>query len=149
MHRNEHAVEIAAPPDEVFPWLVEPELRLRWMGALVDSEAVTSGPPEVGGLHRDVFEDHGQRTEVDAELVEVEPGRALTVKLEAKGFEGTSSQRLEETPGGTRLSVRVEARFTMLAARLFAPIVTRHAQKQLEADLARLKELVEAEAAAV
>jgi hypothetical protein len=36
----------------------------------------------------------------------------------------------------------------MLAARLLAPLVTRHAQKQLEADLARLKELVEAEAGA-
>jgi uncharacterized protein YndB with AHSA1/START domain len=146
MHRNEHAIEIAAVPDALFPWLVEPELRLRWMGALVESEAVTPGPAEQGSLHRDVFEDHGQRTEVDAELVEVDPGRALTVKLDAKGFEATSSQRLEAIPGGTRLSV--VARFTMLAARLLAPIVTRHAQKQLETDLARLKELVETEAAA-
>jgi hypothetical protein len=34
-------------------------------------------------------------------------------------------------------------RYKALAARLVAPVVARHAQRQLEADLARLKELVE------
>jgi uncharacterized membrane protein len=115
------------------------------MGALVESEPLTDGPPEPGSRYRDVFEDHGQRIELEAELVEVEPGERLTVKLVSKGFESTSSQRLEATDEGTRLTAAVETTYTMLAARLLAPLVTRHAQKQLEADLARLKELVEAE----
>ena len=41
----------------------------------------------------------------------------------------------------------IETTYTALAARLLGPVVTRHAQKQLEADLARLKDLVEAGAA--
>jgi uncharacterized protein YndB with AHSA1/START domain len=150
LHRNEHSVEIAAAPADVFPWLADPERRLRWMGALVESESLTEGPPELGSRYRDVFEDHGQRIELEAELVEVEPGERLTARLMSKGFESTSSQRLEAAGTGkrTRLTAAVETRYTMLAARLLAPLVTRHAQKQLEADLARLKELVEAEAGA-
>lgn len=146
VHRNEHSIVIAAAPADVFPWLADSERRLRWMGALVESEALTDGPPELGSRYRDVFEDHGQRIELEAELVEVKPGERLTAKLVSKGFESTSSQQLEAADGGTRLSAAVETRYTMLAARLLAPLVTRHAQKQLEADLARLKELVEAEA---
>lgn len=146
VHRNEHSLEIAAAPADVFPWLADSERRLRWMGALVESEPLTNGPPEVGSRYRDVFEDHGQRIELEAELVEVAPGERLTARLVSKGFESTSSQRLEATREGTRLTAGLETRYTILAARLLAPLVTRHAQKQLEADLARLKELVEAEA---
>jgi uncharacterized membrane protein len=116
------------------------------MAALVESEPLTDGPPVAGSSYRDVFEDHGQRIELEAELVEVEPSRRLTAKLVSEGFESTSSQRLEDTGGGgTRLTATIETRYTKLAARVLAPVVTRHAQKQLETDLARLKELVEAE----
>jgi uncharacterized protein YndB with AHSA1/START domain len=146
VHRNEHTVEIAAAPADVFPWLADSERRLRWMGALVESEPLTEGPAERGSRYRDVFEDHGQRIELEAELVEVAPGERLMARLVSKGFESTSSQRLEATGGGTRLTAAIETRYTMLAARLVAPLVTRHAQKQLEADLVRLKALVEAEA---
>ncbi len=113
------------------------------MGALVESEPLTDGPPAMGSRFRDVFEDHGQRIELEAELVEVDPPRRLVVQLVSNAFEGTILQRLEPADGGTRLSAVIETTYTMLAARLLAPVVTRHAQKQLEADLARLKELVE------
>jgi uncharacterized protein YndB with AHSA1/START domain len=137
---------IAAPPTTVFPWLAESEARCRWMGALVESEPLTHGPPQPGSRFRDVFEDHGQRIELEAELVEVEPPRVLVVHLVSDVFEATIDQRLERADGGTRLTAEIETTYTKLAARLLASVVTRHAQKQLEADLARLKELVESDA---
>lgn len=136
---------IAAPPDRVFTWLAGSELRRRWMGALVESEALTDGPPEVGSRYRDVFEDHGQRIELEAELVEVDQPRRVVVQLDGDLFEATIAQQLEERGGGTLLAVEIETTYTKLAARLLASVVTRQAQKQLEGDLARLKELVEGE----
>lgn len=144
MHRNEHSVEIAAEPDEVFPWLAASERRCAWMGALTESEPLTDGSPEVGSRFRDVFEDLGQRVELEAEIVELDPPRALTVHLVSKVFDATSSQRLEELEGGrTRLTAVIETEYKQRAARLAAPVVTRHAQRRLEQDLERLKELVE------
>ena len=137
---------IAAPRATVFPWLAESEARCRWMGALVESEPLTDGPPERGSRFRDVFEDHGQRIELEAELVEVDPPRVLVVHLVSDVFEATIDQRLEQADGGTRLTAEIETTYTKLAARLLASVVTRHAQKRLEADLARLKELVESDA---
>ena len=56
-------------------------------------------------------------------------------------------QRLSATENPLRLSAVIETTYTKRAARILAPVVTRHAQKQLERDLARLKELVEGESA--
>jgi hypothetical protein len=139
---------IAAPPAAVFPWLADSEMRCRWMGALVESEPLTDGPPREGSRYRDVFEERGQRIELEAELVEVDEPDALVVHLVSDLFEGTISQRLEAVEGGTHFTAVIETTYRKLAARLLASIVTRHAQGQLEEDLARLKQLVESEPAA-
>jgi uncharacterized protein YndB with AHSA1/START domain len=127
----------------VFPYLVESEKRLEWMGVLVESEELTEGAPNVGSRWRDVFEDHGQRVELEAELVEYEPNRRLSLRLGNRSFHSTSTQELEEVEGRTRVSTVIETEYKLLAARLAGRLVTRHAQQRLEADLARLKELLE------
>lgn len=117
------------------------------MGALVESEALTEGPPRVGSRWRDVFEDRGHRIELEAEIAELIEGERLSVRLGSSAFRATSTQRLEAEGGRTRLTTTIETEYLAPIARLFAGVVTRHAQAQLEADHAALKELVEREAA--
>ncbi len=121
----------------MFPFLEASEQRLRWMGALVESEPLDEG------RFRDVFEDHGQRIELEAEVERRDSPRLLVVRLRGRAFEATSTQQLEEVGEGTRLSTVVETEYTSRLARLAAPLLTRRAQRQLEADLTALKELVE------
>jgi uncharacterized protein YndB with AHSA1/START domain len=146
VHRVERDVEIDASPDAVFPYLVDSAKRLLWMGALRETEQLTDGPPAVGSRWRDVFEDLGQRLELEAELAVYEPPRRLLVKLRSRAVEATSEQRLEPAGEGTRLTAVIETDYRTVAARLAAVIVTHQAQRQLEADLAALKELVEGQA---
>jgi Polyketide cyclase / dehydrase and lipid transport len=121
----------------VFPFLEASEERLRWMGALVESE------PLGEGRFRDVFENAGQRIELDAEVLEREAPKVLVVRLRARSFEATSTQRLEPAGVGTWLTARVETTYTKRLARLAGPLVARRAQRQLEQDLATLKGLAE------
>ena len=127
----------------MFPYLVEGEKRLEWMGVLTESEQLTDGAAKVGSRWRDVFEDRGQRVELEAELVEYEPNRRLRVRLGNRSFHSTSTQELAEGDGWTRVSTVIETEYKTLAARLAGRLVTRHAQQHLEADLASLKELLE------
>ena len=99
--------------------------------------------PLAAGRFRDVFEDLGQRVELEAEVLEHEPPKLLVVRLRAKSFEATSTQRLDPAGAGTRLSTVVETTYRKRLARLAGPVVARRAQRQLEHDLAALKRLAE------
>ena len=142
-HVNEFAFEIDRPAAQIFPQLVAGERRMRWMGALKESKQVTDGPPGLGTQFEDVFEDHGQRFEIEAEIVEYEPGKRLALDLVASAFESRVTQTLDEADGATTLTTRIDTEYKSALARLMSGVVTGHAQKQLEEDMARLKELVE------
>jgi uncharacterized protein YndB with AHSA1/START domain len=145
VHRNEHSVEIERPPEAVFPYLVEADKRLRWMGALKEAAQLTDGPPGLGTRFRDVFEQSGQRIEIDTEIVEWEPSERLGTRLRGSAFEASGRQRLERLDGGTRVTTSLETEYRSRIARLMAGVITRQAQAQLERDHARLKEILESE----
>ena len=127
----------------MFAYLVPSERRLRWMSALKESEQVSDGPPGLGTRFRDVFEDHGQRFEIDAEVVEYEPQTRVAIRLVASAFESTVTQTLAERDGVTELKTTIDTEYKSALARLMSGVVTGHAQKTLEDDLARLKDLLE------
>ncbi len=143
MHTNSHTVEIERPAAAIFPYLAVPERRLQWMGALTASEQVSDGELGVGTRFRDVFEDQGQRIELDAEIVEYEPNRRLATRLSASQFESTARQELDEAWGRTSVTTTIATEYRSRLARVMAGVITRHAQRRLEEDLARLKRLVE------
>jgi hypothetical protein len=116
------------------------------MGALQESEPLTDEPAGLGARYRDVFVDHGQRIQLEAEVVLYEPPHRLEVALNGDGVVARSSQTLEEVGGGTRLTAVIETEYRKRLLRMMAGVVTRHAQTRLESDLATLKRIVEAEA---
>jgi uncharacterized protein YndB with AHSA1/START domain len=130
-------VEIAAPPERLFPYLVGSEERLRWMALLVESEALDDR------RFRDVFVDHGHRVEIEAEITRYEPPRRLEVHLVADAFSARSTHVVEEAGRGSRLTTTVETEYTKRLARIAGPLVARRAQAQLEADQRALKALLE------
>ena len=140
MHRNQAAVDIAAPPEAVHARLVRPEERVRWVEGLVESEETAPG------RFREVVSDHGMRTEVTVETTRDE-ALAVDARMPNRHLEATVSNRLEPSADGTatRLTVIVESRYRGLLARAASGLVTRHAQASLEKSVQRLKELVESE----
>jgi uncharacterized protein YndB with AHSA1/START domain len=146
--RNEHAVDIDRPPAAIFPYLVGSEQRLRWMGALAESEQVTDGEPGHGTRFRDVFEERGQRIEIDAEIVEWEPPERLGLLLRSRAFQSIGLQTLQALDGRTRLTTTIDTEYKSRVVRLMAGMITSQAQARLEKDMADLKELVERETAA-
>ncbi|HSC92315.1 MAG TPA: SRPBCC family protein [Gaiellaceae bacterium] len=147
MERNEHAVEIAAPRARVFAWLTEPELMLRWIGGL---QAFRPLDPEPGPGARaeQVVELGGRRMEVRSEITRFEQDDAVEARLTGKGFEVATAYELEPAGDATRVRATVHTRLHGLGGRLLGGVVERGAQRKLERDLARLKELAEQDAAA-
>jgi uncharacterized protein YndB with AHSA1/START domain len=145
MERSEHTVEIEAPRDRVFAWLVEPELMLRWIGGLREFHPLDP-EPGVGARSRQVVDLAGRRMEVESRITAFEPERLVAAELDGKGFHVDTRHELEDDGDGTLVCAAAHTRLSGLAGRLLGGVVERGAQRKLEGDLARLKRLVEEEA---
>jgi carbon monoxide dehydrogenase subunit G len=148
--RIRHTVEIDRPPAQVFRWLNEPERVKQWISWLVEIRPV-QGAPTSGVGAKDVFvmddPNMKQKVELESEVTAFEPDRKISVKIHAAmGFSGDLDYIL--TPvgeGRTRLEYDGRYQYHHWMASLFEPLVTPQAKAKLEGDLAKLKQLVEAE----
>ena len=144
---NVASVRIERPAAAVFPYLTEPSHLTRWLEGLVESRPLSQGGLRVGARSLEVVEVDGERIEMQSKVLAYEENRLLRVEIDAPILTGINDYRLAEEDGATRLEFRTETAlkglFKLFASSLHDPIQTKH-----EADLARLKALVEAETAA-
>ena len=144
MERSEHRIEIEAPRERVFAWLVEPELMLRWIGGLREFHPLDP-EPGVSARSRQVVDVAGRRMDVESRITAFEPGRLVAAELDGKGFHVDTRHELEDDGDGTLVRAEARTRLSGIAGRLLGGVVERGAQRKLEGDLARLKQIVEEE----
>jgi uncharacterized protein YndB with AHSA1/START domain len=137
MARSEATIEIDRSRAQVFPWLVEPEKRLRWVRGLSVSE------PLGDGRYREVMDAGGRRIEVTSTVERLDPPHAVDVAMRGSGVTARAESRLEERNGGTLVTSALELRLGGLL-RFASGVAARQAQHSLEQSLLRLKQLVEA-----
>lgn len=147
--RYEFAVEVNRPASEVWPWIVEPEKQKKWIGWLSETRTLTPDTSHVGSREVWVMVDpsmSNQRVEIESEVTGVSPNEKLEMRIASKGmFQGDAAYRLTPLPGGgTRVQSSGSYRYDQWFARLLEPLVRPEAQKKLEADMNRLKSVVEA-----
>ncbi len=135
------STEIGAPPQVVFPFLVEPDRLSRWMPGFVSSEPLTEGPPGVGSRSIDAFTEGGREIRMTTEITAFEIPGHLAVVITSPMGEVLSDYRLEGTER-TRITHRQTLRFGGVY-RLMAPFLGGTMRRRLEADLAALKKAVE------
>ena len=143
MARIESRVEIGAPPESIFPWLVEPDRLSRWISGFIESEPIGSGEVRLGARSRDIIEAEGRRIEVETEIVELRPGERLAVRITSSGHDQDDSYDLDARGGVTELTYRSDMRMRGLT-RLLTPLITPQLRARAEKDLATLKREVEA-----
>jgi uncharacterized protein YndB with AHSA1/START domain len=148
--RLQATIEISKPAAVVFDWITEPRRVQSWVGWLIEIQSLTPGDQAVGSRELWVMEDrnnNNQRMEIASEVIALDRNRALSTRLSSPGgFEGTITYSLEPISADrTRLQYLGDYRFEHWLARLLEPVISRSAQQKLEEDLARLKQLAEAE----
>ncbi len=142
----EASTVIEGPIDRVWEFIDRPENELLWQSAAVEREILTEGPLEKGTRIRQVDRFLGRRLETEWEVVEhheyVRMDRTISgpIAMEA-------GWRLEPVESGTVVTFELEAEsglggfFGGLADRL----VVQMARRDFDANLGKLKDLVEAE----
>jgi hypothetical protein len=147
MARGAAHVSIDASPDVVFPWLVEGERLLRWVGGLLEHEQLT--PISVRQVLEPPFPGAGSvEVRLEVYLLHV-PWRLETRLTGPGGLRADVAYVLaERDDGGTDLSALVRSKNGPSARGLLGPVVVAGVRRRMRADLGRLKELAEAESPA-
>jgi len=144
MLKVESTTVISRPVEEVFALLSNLENYPKWSSAFLEVQKTSEGPIGVGTTWRAVQKAFGQRLESEVEVTEYEPNRMWTQKGRSP-FPVQVQATFEGVDGGTRVNLRLEGEPGGFF-RLAEPLLASMAKRNIEGDLANLKDLMEAHA---
>ena len=140
----ENAIEIARSPREVFDYCSDLSNELEWSpGYIKDVRRLTGDPIGIGTQYRADWQQGGPNT---IEYTRFERPNLWEASADSKTLGMVFQGRVEPTPAGSRLIIRMDLRPHGIA-RLASPILARAMQAQEIRNLAAIKRTLEARSA--
>ena len=143
MLQIETSVDINRPVEQVAEFFSDNENALLWQTGLLETR-LTSEPNRVGSTWTDVVKVLGRRIELSFVVTEYEPEAKFAFKSTAGSIPVSGSYTMEPVGDGARVIFALEGEPGGFF-RLAEPIVRRVTLRQWEANLANLKDLLEAD----
>ncbi len=149
----EESIIINRSPDDVFAFLTARNNDPVWMAAVIESEWLdlatrdTDAPMRVGRRGRMVMKNMGRRQEFVDEVTDYQPGRRIAHRTVEGPIQLNTACLTEPAGSGCRATVVGETDNFIGGpfGKLANPIVARLVSLGFRADLAKLKDLLEAE----
>jgi uncharacterized membrane protein len=136
-------IEIRRPRDRVSAFAIDPANAPAWYKNIKAVEWLTSPPAVVGSRIRFNAQFLGRRLDYTYEIRELERGRRFVMATAEGPFPMETTYTWEDTPDdATKMTLRNRGEPSGFAA-VTAPVMTRAMRKANEADLRRLKDLLE------
>ena len=136
-------IEIRRPRDEVSAFAADPANATAWYKNIKAVEWETPPPAEVGSRMRFRAQFLGRTLEYTYEVRESEPGRRFVMATAKGPFPMETTYTWEDAgEGATRMTLRNQGEPTGFAA-MTAPVMARAMRRANEADLRRLKAVLE------
>jgi uncharacterized protein YndB with AHSA1/START domain len=141
---NDVTVEqvIAAAPERVAAYAMDPSNDGSWIGALTEVNVLTDGPVGRGTRVERVARFLGRRIEYVNEIEEYDPPRRLAMRSVKAPFPMTVTYEFEPVEGGTRMRIATGGDASGFY-RLAGPLLNRQVERGVASDLKRLKALLE------
>ncbi|MEX0750812.1 MAG: SRPBCC family protein [Dehalococcoidia bacterium] len=133
---------IDRPRAEVAAYVVDPANEPSWIGGIVESQQITPGPIARGSRVRRVAKFLGRRIEYAPEVTEFVLDERLSMRTD-KPFPMIIEYAFSEEVGGTRVRTRLRGGGSGFF-RIAGPLLARAVRRNIEADLRRLRALLEA-----
>jgi carbon monoxide dehydrogenase subunit G len=135
-----HSIELAQPPEDVFPWLLDEDKVPRWTSGL--SRYEQESPLRAGAHLKQVLALGGSDLVLDLELTRYEPPRTAECRTSVSGIDLVIAYALAANGAGTRLTQTLDGKASKLSARMLIPVVQGRLEKKVTGDLERLREVL-------
>ena len=137
-------VEIAAPPEAVAAVLLDADLAPQWTSDLELLKVVSGTPGEAGCVALAYYREGSRSYVLEDVLIEAVPNCRYRSRVSGSGMLIEVQTDLEPTGTGTLLRLQWEGSSRNPLLRLALPMVRRRIERRAAADLASLRDLVEA-----
>ena len=143
MKEAERSAEIPRPAPEVFSFLADLENLPLWQSGVVRAEMTSAGPIGVGStavVERRMF---GQQIVADLVVSAYDPPRRIVLETEASGLSVQASVEIEPLNADScRVTFGMAMETTGFFMKAVEPMVAQAAETDIEASLARLREVL-------
>ena len=139
-------VDVSRPPSEVFAFLDDVRQTPRWLERCTEIQQTTPGPKGVGTKLRYAYADRGRSGTMEGTVTEYEKDRRLAMRFIDPMLDVQVGFRVEPAGAGARIVHRVEITPRNLMAKMMSPMISAATKKQVDADTAKLKAMLEARA---
>lgn len=146
MARVEASIQIDRAVEDVYAYATTVDTLPQWLGRVVEVEQLTDGPLGAGSRIRAGGKMFGRPLATFVEVTALEPGARFSFTGVTGPITVRNSYTFESVAGGTRVTDAAEAELSG-PLRLIDPLVGRMMRRQFEANLAALKDRLEAQAA--
>jgi uncharacterized membrane protein len=143
MYTFEHSVFIKRPPQEVFDYMTTPANTPKWQSSSESAEWISEGPVGVGSTWRAQNKFMGRKIEATLEITSWNPPNEHSFKAIGSPVPFENTVKLEDKEGGTQLILTGQAELGGFF-KLAEGMVGKQLDKQMESDLANLKQMMEA-----
>jgi uncharacterized membrane protein len=144
MARMEATVVIDRPIEDVFAYVMDASTWPNWEEGLLGAEKTSEGPVGKGTAFKGTSEMMGQKMEWTSDITEFEVNKQVGHSIISGPTSIQQTLTFEPADAGTRFSLVAEGETGGLF-KLAQPLVNRTMRKQMEANLARLKEILESQ----
>jgi uncharacterized membrane protein len=142
----EKSVVINQAIEKVFEFASNAENEPLWRTEINESKVTSDGPFGVGSTVSQTAHFMGRRIDATAEISEYEKNRIVAWKMTSGPFSGNGSTTYEVVNEG-QTKVTIASNFDVSGFfKLAEPLVARSGRRQTEANLASLKDMLEADA---
>ncbi len=136
------SIVINRPIDEVFAYVTDLSNNVQWMTGVIAVGMTSPGPVKVGATYKFDIKALSMKMETTGEVAAYEPPKKYAWKSTSGPFPMSGSTTFEAVEGGTRVTDVIQAEpggFFKLAE----PMLMKQQQSQMEADMKKLKEILE------
>ena len=78
-----HAINISCTPEQLFPWVAEPEKAMQWQKGVRSGEILKETPGIVGTTFRETLDENGNTLEMIGEIIDYVQDQRISFQLES------------------------------------------------------------------
>ena len=78
------AIDVSCRPEEVFPWIEEPDKAMRWQKGVKGGEIINETPEKIGTTFKEEMEENGKSLVMFGEITNYIKNKLISFHLESK-----------------------------------------------------------------